>query len=224
MILEADQLEAPAPGTRGIVLSKKPVAELKLSKQQLVQGMIEFSLETPRATAAAEAAAEEAAASGADAGGDGTQIDRGKRDRSKKLTAGRVQPSKGGVSSPSGARAASSAIATAVASTQKTDVGQGTEAEWEGVTWDEGDVPEAESLGSVSASLTGAGSASVGTAGSITVGTVELASNHEDSTEPQDVLICVKGVTGLREVTKTRRCVHERSPALRSTGRIAILL
>lgn len=254
VVLQADQLDAPAPGTRGIALSKKPAAELKLSKQKLVRGMIEFSLETPRAAAAAEASPQETATPGAGAGDGVTSLDAKRRGRSHKPTPGTGQATREGDFSSGGGGVLGASrnmqsqqtsgkpvtaekvagtsfwrrnkddgvgtpveqprfeqqpdkpvvpptLATAAtASKEKADDVRGTEAEWEGVTWDEGDVPKAESLGSVSASLTGAGSASLGTAGSITLGTVELASRHGNSAEPQDVLICLKGVTGLREV------------------------
>eukprot|EP00752_Nemacystus_decipiens_P007665 g6853.t1 len=248
VVLQADKIDAPAPGTRGILLSKKPAAELKLSKQKLVQGMIEFSLETPRTAAAAEATS-----SGAGAGDGVTPSDTKKRDTSETSTERGGQGTKEGdrssadsvvgeakkmqslrtngkpatpekpagssfwaektdnagstsEQSPVGLQKRKSnppAHATAAA-TSKEKAGdiRGTEEEWQGDTWDEGDIPEVESLGSVSASLTGAGSTSLGSAGSITLGTIELASKHEDSAESQDVLICLKGVTGLREADR----------------------
>ena len=267
VVLQADQIDAPAPGTRGIALSKKPAAELRLSKQKLVRGTIEFSLETPR-TAAAAAAEEEATPEGAAAGDGVAPLGSKKRDRSKTPAPGRGDATRegdpssgggvvgaakstqsqqtsdgpattdkvsgtsswsrhkdsGGGSNPEQARLEeqrddniADTRATAVAaSIGKAGGVQGMEAEWEGVTWDEGDVPEAESLGSVSASFTGAGSsslgtagsASMGTAGSITLGTVDLASKNGISAELHDVLICLKGVAGLREVLKTtaKRC------------------
>lgn len=225
MVLQADQLEAPAPGTRGIVLSKKPAAELKLSKQKLVQGMIEFSLETPRTAAAAEAASEGAAAApGAEAGGGVTPVGTKELGSSEEQMSGRAQASKvenqgGGVTPVDtkelssseehmSGRAQTSKVENRQARTRKKSEeggdGQGVGAEWEGVTWDEGETPEAESLGSVSASLTGAGSASLGTTCSITLGTVELASRRGHSTGPQDVLLCLKEVAGIREVTKQK--------------------
>lgn len=226
MVLQADQLKAPAPGARGIKLSKKPAAELKLSKQKLVQGMIEFSLETPRTAAAAEAAAQ-AAASGAGAGGGGLSSAGGGLSTAKNVQKQQVvdkPAATGTVAETSPWRRIhdngeniqehprlekqrskiASPTAASTASGNKGGDGHGTGAEWEGVTWDEDDIPEAESLGSVSASFTGAGSASLGTAGSITLGTVELASNRGDSAEPQDVLICLKGVVGARQVTTQR--------------------
>lgn len=269
VVLQADQIDAPAPGTRGIALSKKPAAELRLSKQKLVRGTIEFSLETPRTAAAAEEEEEEAAPEGAAAGGGVAPLgSKKRRDRSKTPAPGRGDATRegdpssgggvvgaakstqsqqtsdgpattdkvsgtsswskhkdsGGGSNPEQARLEEQrddniarTRATAVAaSIGKAGGVQGMEAEWEGVTWDEGDVPEAESLGSVSASFTGAGSnslgtagsASMGTAGSITLGTVDLASKNGISAELHDVLICLKGVAGLREVLKTtaKRC------------------
>lgn len=103
--------------------------------------------------------------------------------------------------------------AAATAEAQADDEGCG--AEWEGVTWDEDDVPEADSLGTVSASLVGTGSASVGSAGSVTLGTVELASRNGDTTlagttatDPTDMLICLKGVVGIGGVSSHHDTCH----------------
>lgn len=249
------------------------MADLKLSKQKFVQGMVEFSLETPRTAAAAEAgdAAARANALPAAAATDnigvspsGAAVDGD--DESKKKTAEKAQARKREPTSSAGEasvsakgtegsastndkqaagksfwaknrkgptnekvqdakgtdkaaasgqgdqqrRTRSSATDTAAAApatVKALDDDQGCAAEWEGVTWDENDAPEADSLGSVTASLVGTGSASVCSAGSVTLGTVELASKNGGTalaglvdTEPKDMLICLKGVVGIRGV------------------------
>ncbi|CAM9640751.1 unnamed protein product, partial [Ectocarpus sp. 12 AP-2014] len=252
VVLQANKLEDPAPGPRGIVLSKKPAAELKLSKQKLVQGMVEFSLENMRAAAAAEAAAY------AESGGTVALSKNVKGDTSKASATDRFQAGKGGTASFAGGacrkeesgsdgetttgtpvwrdsnkgpetsklseggtnaaaaatgrkgrqqqHAASAAAATAA---DKSVAKQRLTTEWEGVTWDEGGIPEAESLGTVSVGMATISSASLGTDGSITLGTVELASKEGDMAHadlsnavPQDLLVCLKEVVGVREAHK----------------------
>lgn len=258
VVLQANKLEDPAPGPRGIVLSKKPAAELKLSKQKLVQGMVEFSLETVRAAAAAEAVAL------AESGGTTALSKNVKGDTSKASAADRVQAGKGGTASFAGGacrkaesgsdgktttgtpvwrdnnkgaetgnlaeggtaaagakgrkgrqqqHAASAAAATAA---DKPVAKQRLTTEWEGVTWDEGDIPEAESLGTVSVGMATISSASLGTDGSITLGTVELASRNGDMAHAglsdavhQDLLVCLKEVVGVREVKSTLCSTNE---------------
>jgi len=250
VVLQADQLEAPAPGIRGVVLSKKPAAELAHSKQKLVQGMVEFSLETPRTTAEKEAASRPEAMSDAAA----VPSDAINRERSApepsalELARARIgaPPSAGDIRSTTrnmeGQRITvnKATVGAADASkrwgrnndeageTVKTKPTEGQKRkqvakrqaedkqhadsasraaaengdDWEGVTWDDPDVDGAESLGTASARLTCADSASLDTAGSVTLGTVELASENGGS-QPQDVLICLKGIAGMRQVTPT---------------------
>lgn len=253
VVLQANKLEDPAPGTRGIVLSKKPAAELKLSKQKLVQGMVEFSLETARAAAAAEAVAV------AGSGGTSALSENFKGDTSKASATHRVQAGSGGTASLAGGacrkaeggsngkattgkpvwwnnskgaetgdlgeggnnaavaakgrkgrRQEHAASAAAAAVAEKSIDEQRLTTEWAGVMWDEDDAPEAESLGTVSVSMATISSATLGTAGSVTLGTVELASKDGDVAHaglsdavPQDLLVCLKEVVGVREVKST---------------------
>ncbi len=246
MVLQANQLEAPAPGIRGVVLSKKPAAELAHSKQKLVQGMVEFSLETPRTSAAIEAAARQAMSDAAGVPSDAMNKERSElsalnKDRARigasphvgdiRSTARNTedQPTYGKKTTVGLAAARKKwgrnndeevktiqtkptegqkrkQIATGQPEEKQYDESAARSAaengdEWEGVTWDELDVDGAESLGTVSARLTCADSASLNSAGSITLGTVELASETGGS-HPQDVLICLQGIAGMRQVTQ----------------------
>lgn len=263
-------MKAPAPGIRGVVLAKKPAAELKLSKQKLVQGMVEFSLETTRAATAAveEAAAAHQATAGsaaaADGGGGGaapSQTTKGSRSKvssrstmtqavegggaaactgsgvksarttsksqqkidSKATTAGgkshfwersnikegeNAKDNGGGGRNEEGiSKGRKGQKPEKYVAEKEADGEQEREAEWEGVTWGEGDLPETVSLGTVGASGTGSGGAASQDGTTVSLGTVELASKPGDTTqsglredEPQDVLICLKGVVDMRKV------------------------
>lgn len=224
------------------MLSKKPATELAHSKQKLVQGMVEFSLETPRTVAAAAAAAvQETAAAGtsntmntdrpelsaldeARAGQGGASpcasaVTRTAKNMEGQEVTGRKTTTGAAVVDTTRERnyneeaktkqikSAEGQNRTQVAKGQQHDVkheqsaaAADNEDEWEGVSWDTIDVDEVESLGTVSARLTCADSTSLGTAGSITLGTVEIASEDGEG-QPQDVLICLKGIVGMRQVT-----------------------
>lgn len=226
MELQADQLEAPEPGTRRVALSKKPAAELAHSKQKLVQGMVKFSLETPRTAARPENVSDAAAVplgtmTGNRAGPSAVGIGRASKGASPYVgdvsttarnTEGQPTTEQ---DTTAGAAAASKKWGrnneeVKITQTEPTEgrtrkqcdesaarAAADNGNEWEGVTWDEPDVDGAESLGTVSARLTCADSASLE---SITLGTVELAS-EDGGSQPQDVLICLKGIAGMRQVT-----------------------
>ncbi|CAM9193761.1 unnamed protein product [Scytosiphon promiscuus] len=206
-VLQADQLETPAPGVRGLVLSKKPAADLKLSKQKFVQGTVEevgpsgaavdgigSNMPTQETIQALNGETDSSAGGARDtvkaAGSRANVTDKQAKSfwtiNKKGVTADSASEEKGG----GGA------------------AGRGA-AEWEGVKWDEEDAPEADSLGTVSVSLAGTSSTSMCSAGSATLGTVELASKAGDAslagltdTQPKDMLICLKGVVGIRGAHK----------------------
>lgn len=207
MVLEANQLEAAAPGIRRLELSRKPASELRPSVQKLVQGMLEFSLETPRTAAAAAAAADDDVAPSATVTANTSTPLAYKTHGRNRLCDGVRGGTVNAGSPPGGHSAAATKFwhknkeanihpekdheVEQASRVIEEDIVEHETGEWEGVVWDEDDMSEVDSLGTVSASL----------------GIVEAASKHRKTSradptvpEPQDLLICVKGAVGIREV------------------------
>ena len=195
----------PAPGVQELKLTRRPPADLHPSKQSLVQGMLRICLEDSRkADVAASKAVERR-----------TAITKGKHPTSATTTTAaaaadlKIQlPGKSNPESGEHLQLREKAhekvelgSKIAVGDTEekvgyKTPVGsikRGEEKEWEGLTWDEDEMFEADSLGAVSASL----------------GTMEVASIREENSrasgivpEPQDLLMRVIGIDDVGEVRK----------------------
>lgn len=209
VVLEPKQFEIPTPGVRGVVLCRKPAVELQPSAQTCVQGMLEFSLETPRTALTAQVrATSNAVAPSATVRTRSPTADKmpgskgylgGVGEGAEKLKGSSTGGSKSedrlkGEDAQLKAEKGGNVVARELA---KQNLG-----EWEGVIWHDDDTGEAESLGTVSASL----------------GTVEVASKHGDIPqagslpEPYDLLICLKGIGVIREVRSESR--------LKQNGRI----
>lgn len=209
VVLTRQDIEAPDPGIRVVALARKPSEELRPSLQKLVQGTLEFLLESSHEAAAPSAAEATTAAVATVHDAVPVPVATTKTDKLKRMTsrlhgmaeARRPGSAEGGAAAefsqqnqgenaqPGEDEDAQEMSPVDGGVTVKQGVG-----EWEGVTWDEDDIAEASSLGTISASL----------------GTVEVASKTEDvsqagftTPDPQDLLICLKGIAGIKEVRRT---------------------
>lgn len=190
VVLESSQLKALAPGCRRLELARKPASELRSSAQEHVQGTLELSLETPwTAAAVVDGALSSPASIGslanparrAEGGALGNVEAASKSQGEKRDQAVDVEKS-----GETGDKLFEGVTANAASD----------QAYWEGVSWAQDHAGEffgAESLG-----------------------TFEVASNTRDKigqednrvAESEDLLICVKGATGLTEVSVSLRAAH----------------
>lgn len=247
VILQSEQLRDPVPGVREIALARKPAAECRASAQKLVKGTLLVSLEASHVAGAPgpAAATSEMLANTNDSVGASPLAEEDAAKANVVLDEGRppfdlrkidcvgknaTQTRQEGEDIEEVNAAESSQGSPARRPLHEPDTqsfsgqligGKGEEHEgWEGVPWDDDHMGVADSLGDVSVNV------------STMEGTYATQGAFRDTAataEPHPLLVCVRGVSGLKQVklpfhlAKTmKQMTHRRLSSYLSTSFIVV--
>lgn len=205
--LERKHLTSPGPGHRSLVLTGKPAHELRPSARKRIQGMLEFSLEMPRTTEPANCARTGAAGELASIGSRPVDESRSKEIINTPPRHGdsRAKNARPGI--PGGNVDAQGKVSTMpcptvaaklkrrgdqeisqeeIVSMARSEEVFSDESEWEGLTWTKGDEGHVGNPGTVRAASDVA---------------EQIRQGRSTAADPEDLLVRLKSVTGLRKVT-----------------------